>query len=284
MKKRLKLILNCVIVFSTTLVSILSVVVFSKYFTKNYFKTILNGNDSHTNIYILGNGSSLTSFLDEKKTDMPEHIMVVNYFATAPQFKLLKPKHYIMLDNNLCIKANEGNLSSQQKLIKALLEVDWKLNLYTPADSDPSLIQEFRKNININLVLYNRTPVDGYKFITHKLYDWCLGMPRPQNVSNAAVFCAIAAGFKLIYLYGVEHSWTKTFDVDPETHRIFLNDGHFYEKENKRYLPQGEYVRWLKYISMALKSHYELRFYADRCQVKIINKTKQSFIEAYDYD
>lgn len=73
-----------------------------------------------------------------KKTDMPEHIMVVNYFATAPQFKLLKPKHYIMLDNNLCIKANEGNLSSQQKLIKALLEVDWKLNLYTPADSDPS--------------------------------------------------------------------------------------------------------------------------------------------------
>lgn len=66
MKKRLKLILNCVIVFSTTLVSILSVVVFSKYFTKNYFKTILNGNDSHTNIYILGNGSSLTSFLDEK--------------------------------------------------------------------------------------------------------------------------------------------------------------------------------------------------------------------------
>lgn len=88
----------------------------------------------------------------------------------------------------------------------------------------------------------------------------------------------------MIYLYGVEHSWTKTFDVDPETHRIFLNDGHFYEKENKRYLPQGEYVRWLKYISMALKSHYELRFYADRCQVKIINKTKQSFIEAYDYD
>lgn len=233
---------------------------------------------------ILGNGSSLATFLAENEDNMPGHVMVVNYFATAPQFRVLKPKHYIMLDNNLCIKADEENTSQQQQLIKALMSVDWEMNLYTPTDSDPTLIKSFLSKSNINLILYNRTPVDGIKCISHFLYDLKLGMPRPQNVSNAAVFCAIAAGFKKIYFYGVEHSWTKSFDVDPETYRVFLNDGHFYEQDNKRYLPKGEYMRWLKDISMALKSHYTLNDYARSKGVKIVNKTKQSFVEAYDYE
>lgn len=284
MKQIIKSLLFALFQTIKTLISIASAIFFSKYYTTKYFRSIHKGFNELNEIYILGNGSSLVSFLSDNKDKMPENIMVVNYFATAPQFRELKPKHYIMLDNNLCIKPDEGNASHQQQLIYALMAIDWDINLYIPADSNPKLLKEFKKNNFINLILYNRTPIDGIRCITHFFYDLRLGMPRPQNVSNAAVFCAIAAGFKKIYLYGVEHSWTKSFDVDPKTHRVFLNDGHFYEQENKRYLPKGEYMRWLKDISMALKSHYSLRNYADSKKVKIVNKTNQSFVEAYDYE
>lgn len=284
MKKFFKTVLSLLSQSGDTLISIMSAIVFSKYNTRKNFKRVLKDKDCPKEIYILGNGSSLNTFLEERSSNMPEHVMVVNYFATTPQFKSLKPKHYIMLDNNLCIKADEGNASHQQKLIKALSEIDWNINLYMPADSDSSLISLFKTNQFINVVLYNRTPIDGITAITHFFYNMRLGMPRPQNVSNAAVFCAIASGFKTIYLYGVEHSWTKAFDVDPDTHRVFLDDGHFYESENKRFLPKGEYMRWLNDIAWALRSHYTLRKYADSCGVRIVNKTKQSFVEAYDYE
>ena len=284
MKKTIKKIIRQINALGMSLFSLVSSMVFSKYNTKKYFSSVLKDSHEFNEIFILGNGSSLNTFLETHKENMPEHVMVVNYFATTPQFRELKPKHYIMLDNNLCIKADEGNAIEQQKLIKALLEIDWNINLYTPADSDPNLIIEFRKNKRINLILYNRTPIDGIRCFSHFLYDLRLGMPRPQNVSNAAVFCAIAAGFNRIYLYGIEHSWTKSFDVDLETHRIFLNDGHFYEQENKRFLPINDYSKWLLWIHYALESHLRLREYADRIGVEIFNMTEQSFVEAYKYN
>ena len=284
MKKLLKSQLKVITSFVTTIISVLSVIIFSKHRTNKYFKSVLKGSDDDRVIYILGNGNSLSSFLDEKQASMPQHVMVVNYFATTPHFSQLRPKHYIMLDNNLCIKADEGNALHHQQLIKALLAVDWKMNIYIPADSDPALIKAFNAVSNINLVLYNRTPVEGLPFITHWFFNHRLGMPRPQNVSNSAVFCSIAAGFKTLYLYGIEHSWTKSFDVDLETHRVFLNDGHFYETDNKRFMPINDYSKWLLWIHFALESHLRLREYADSLGIKIINKTKQSFVEAYEYE
>lgn len=284
MKKKIKSVLGFIHTSVETIISLVSSLIFSKYYTKKKFKSILRNTDESNTIYILGDGSSLKNFLEERKNEMPKHIMVVNYFATTPYFRQIAPKHYIMLDNNLCIKETEANAKKRQGLLKALMSVDWNMNIYIPTDSDPMLIKAFKSNIYINLVLFNRTPIDGFKFITHFLYDQCMGMPRPQNISNAAVFCAIAAGFKLIYLYGIEHSWTKSFDVDPITHQVFLNDGHFYQEKHLRYFPKGEYMKWLIDIAKALKSHFVLREYADTKGVKIINKTKQSFVEAYDYE
>lgn len=282
MKSFCKWLVNSLHLFNETAISIAAALVFSKLGTKkNFLKVIHSPNDA---IYILGNGKSLNSFLSENKSNMPEHIMVVNYFATAPQFRTIKPRHYIMIDNNLCIKADEGNEKAQSELVEALLEIDWNINLYIPTDSNSDLLKKLSANPHINLILFNRTPVDGIKNITYCMYNLRMGMPRPQNVTNAAVFCAVAAGFKTVYLYGVEYSWTKSFDVDPETHRVFLNDGHFYKNEYIRYLPKGEYMRWLNDIAWALRSHYTLRGYADYCGVRVINKTKQSFVEAYEYE
>ena len=109
-------------------------------------------------------------------------------------------------------------------------------------------------------------------------------MPRPQNISNAAIFCAINSGYKKIYLYGVEHSWLKSFDVDPVNHKIYANDSHYYKNEYIRYYKRGEYCRVLRNQYLTFKSHFMLRDYADSENIKIVNKTKNSFIEAYEFD
>lgn len=283
MKKIAKKLYEIVSNLTQTTISLLSVLLFSKKCVRKNFKA-LSGSQIDKPLYILGNGNSLNEFLQSGEP-MPENLMVLNHFASSPFFRQVKPRNYIIVDNNLCIapETPEGKVA-QERLIKSLLSVDWAMNLYMPTDSKKELIEEFKASKFLNLVLFNRTPVDGFKWVCYKLYDSRLGMPIPQNVTNAAVFCGIASGYKTIYLYGAEHSWAKFFDVDPSNHRIFLNDGHFYEKDNIRYLPKGEYMRWLKDISTALYSHYKLRSYADYCHVRVINKTKNSFVEAYEYE
>ena len=63
-----------------------------------------------------------------------------------------------------------------------------------------------------------------------------------------------------------------------------MNDGHFYREEEMRYFEKGDYCNWLKYIHDAMKSHFELRDYADDEGVKVINKTDYTFVEAYEFE
>lgn len=266
-----------------TIVSLLSVLLFSKKNCKRYFDSIHKDCEKEDSLYILGNGSSLDIFLNSGKS-FPYNMMVVNHFASSPMFNQLRPRHYIIVDNNLCIAPEKHNSKQREILIQQFLDVKWEMNLFLPGDSSKDLIKKLQSNEYLNLVLFNRTRVSGFHAITDYLYDLKLGMPIPQNVSNAAVFCGIASGFRNIYLYGAEHSWTKSFDVDPDTHRVFMNDGHFYEKDNLRYLAKGEYKEWLLAIYLALKSHEELRRYADKKGVRIINKSEKSFVDAYDFE
>lgn len=283
MKKICKWVYAFLVDLINTIVSACSVVLFSNKLAYKYFKSVIKYSTNNT-LYILGNGSSLNQFL-ESGEELPKDIMVVNHFAKSEHFKKVQPRHYIIVDNNLCIapETEKGRIA-REELIKSFLSVDWNMNLYMPSDSNKEMIRNLKSNSNLNIILFNRTPISGFKAFCYFFFNIRLGMPLPQNVSNAAVFCGIASGFTTIYLYGTEHSWAKYFDVDPSNHRIYLNDGHFYEKDNIRYLPKGEYMRWLKDISNALNSHHILRGYADYSHVKIINKTKQSFVEAYDYE
>ena len=155
--------------------------------------------------------------------------------------------------------------------------------LYFPNNGDLNMLNKVVENKNVRICIYNMTPVDGLKTVSHFLYRLNLGMPRPQNISNAAIFCAINSGYKKIYLFGVEHSWLKNFDVNPDNHRIFVNDSHFYQLDNIRYYKKGEYLRSIINISKAFKSHFLLRRYADSRGAAIVNKTVTSFIEAYEF-
>lgn len=283
MKKFLKFLYQSAGLCFDSIVALLSVLMFSSFKSNRVFKQQCNlYNDS--DCFILGNGSSLAAFLEDC-TFEDKNIMVVNFFASTPYFKKIKPNFYIVLDNILIGRSErQSSKEKVEKLYNDLLSVNWPITFLYPSNGDKGIFELLRKNKFITTIKYNMTPVSGIKGISHWLYRKSLGMPLPQNISNAAVFCAINLGFKKVYLYGVEHSWMKSFDVHPEYHRIYMNDGHFYEKENIRWFNRGDYCNWLKYIHRAMLSHFELRDYADSLGVKVINKTSKSFIEAYEFE
>lgn len=284
MKEFLKHLYASVQLVNKTIISIVSVILFSNRKSDSFFKNEKQKHEGGT-CYIFGNGPSLHDFFSSVSTEGKE-IYVVNYFALSEYFQKVKPTNYIVLDNVLVGNPASWEYDKEkvESLYRELSTVDWKMTFYYPSNGNSKMIERLKENPNITICIYNMTPVSGYKSISHWLFKRSLGMPWPQNISNAAVFCALNSGYKKIYLYGVEHSWLKSFDVHPETHKIYMNDGHFYEKDNIRWFKKGDYCQWLLWINRALQSHFELREYADSIGAKIVNKTPTSFIEAYEFD
>lgn len=284
MKRTVKKIYAGIGVLIETVVSIISVLLFSSFRGNKTFKAQRAMREDSDCCYILGNGASLTDYLKTHKHNQ-RNVFVVNYFGSLPQFRELKPDNYIVLDNVLIGRDRKNqNLDIVNKLYDCFQSIDWPMTFYYPSNGDMSIVQKIQNNNNISIVKYNMTPVSGIKCIRNWIYKKSLGMPLPQNISNAAIFCALNSGYKKIYLYGVEHSWMKSFDVDPVTHRIYMNDGHFYQKDNIRFFNRGDYKDWLLFIYKAMKSHFMLREYADDIGAKIVNKTANSFIEAYEFE
>ena len=94
----------------------------------------------------------------------------------------------------------------------------------------------------------------------------------------------INMGYKQIYLYGAEFSWTKNIDVDPENNKVFLNDSHFYNKTDIVYYNNGWYKWYLEAVVEMLDGTERIASYADEMKVKIFNRTKGSFIDAFEYE
>lgn len=286
MKKLLKGFFSFTKQLFDTIVSIFSALLFSSYKVDKYFKRQRKARTQGEVCNILCNGPSLAPVLD---SDHPvfENSFAVNYFAFSEHYQKIKPNNYIVLDNadTGTVPLTEQEKKDVERFYNIMVyETNWPMTFYYPNNGKKEYIDIISKNKNINVVVYNMTPISGFKKVCHWLYRHSLGMPRPQNISNAAVFCALNAGFKKIYLYGAELSWMKQFEVHPKTHKLYMNDGHFYEEDNIRWFERGTYCNWLLYIHMGLKSHFDLREYADSIGAKIINKCPTSYIEAYEFE
>lgn len=282
MKTTCKKIYKFVTVLLEMFVFVLSVTLFSSFGVGRSFKNIQKTLFFDYDVHILCNGPSLKDVIC-KQDFKGLNLLAVNYFALTDAFITLKPNYYIILDPNLS-RRSSNQLEQRNKLIEAIAKVSWKMILFVPRDISKDWLEKMKHNECVKIIKYNQTPVSGFRGISHYIYKKSLGMPLPQNVLNAAIFCAINAGFKHIYLYGAEHSWMKNFDVDESTHRVYLNDGHFYKSENIRYMPKGSYKKWLRWIYLMMNSHDMLREYANYRGVTILNRTPNSFIDAYDFD
>jgi hypothetical protein len=279
MKKICKSIYAHVHLLFSTLISILSAILFSSLSKANKIKKLANVNQT-TTCSILANGPSLRSVLEENHEQfLNQDLFVVNFFAHSVYFQILKPKYYVITDN---IFFKEDYSENVNKLREAFNTINWDIILWIPTGRDNArFIKEVKQNRFVKIMHYNMTPIKAYRSLEYFMYKHNLGMPRPQNVSNTSIFLATNLHYKTINLYGADHSWLKTLYVNDDN-QVCFEDVHFYDnKARNRQGDIGKLSFLLSLYVMAFDTHLRLQDYAQHLGVEILNHTSGSYIDAY---
>lgn len=235
-------------------------------------------------VIVMGNGPSLKEAMvmhREVLERTPK--LAVNLSALTPDFRVLQPEYYLLADIAFFLKEKTGNVP---KLWKALTEVDWPMTMFLPARY--RRMKEIRRlPSNITLKWYNLTPAEGWKWLMHPIYDMGLAMPRPRNVLVPSIMSLMREGFTRIVLTGADHNWSRTLWVT-DRNRVVSVQPHFYEDDDEE-LKRAEEIFKNVHIhdvyrnyAIAFKSYFDVKAYADKKGVTILNATPGSFIDAFE--
>lgn len=293
MKEYLKETYHWIVLLAQTIVSFLLILFFNHGKSNREFKRFRN-KCSCQSVSILGNGPSMKDLLHRNVGLLKySDLVVVNYFANSDGFFFLRPKYYILLDPSFFVKeygvSSEINAKSNEPLKTKLKDnlklVDWEMILFVPYTStSKKAINDFVDNPKIKVEFFYATQINGFECFQNWMYARNQGLPSSKNVLIPAIMLMLNVGYKKIYLYGAEFSWTKTMDVDIDNGMMFFNDKHYYSKEEIRYFNKGGYKWWLDSIVKMLDATERVAKYAEKINAVVINRTKGSFIDAFKYE
>lgn len=280
-----------------TILSIIKILIKSKFNLSSYSST-------GKSLIIIGNGPSANDFLMNFKPVYDSEFMCVNMFAATPEFQKVKPKYYLMSDHAFLDFSKDvfedatklPRLKKQPDFLQIQVQINtvwstlfsakWEIVLFIPQLYKNTYIVKLAQSKNIKIHFFNYTVVKGFKWFENLIYSSKLGSPQSQNVINSCIFQAINAGFKEIYLIGVDNNFHLNMIID-ENNVLQHIDNHFY-KIDKPTIPQlhanGTPVRMHEFflsLHKAFYAHHRLQEYALYKGVNIFNATKGSFIDAY---
>lgn len=283
-KKKMKILLKKLYAWAVnlmqTIVSICSVLVFTKRGTPN-LKTLSREMELKDECYLLGTGPSLKKVLETKGYLERKTFMVMNNFFRSEYFDVVKPRFIVLVDPAYFREINDDfSKASREDMIKAMNAITWEMTLIVPYEFQGSVSQKRIVNEKVKYCYINNIPVDGFTKVSHWFYRRNLGMPLPCNVMIAAIFCCINIGYKKVYLLGAEHSWTKDLRVNDQNQVCYYDD-HFYDNKSMRVVPNTDISSMLLQISKGFNSHKQLHRYAESEYCEVYNLTEGSFIDAY---
>ena len=266
-----------------TIVSFLSIVLMpcSKSARKQY-----EHNQAIEDVHILANGPSLQEMLKDHLLFLKTHdTLAVNHFASNPTFTVIKPKYYVLLDPAYFGESCSIELQDRiPVLMDNLSRVDWPMTLYVPyTKTVVSDVKNRLHNPRITIEPFCARKVIGFKSFRNWAYKRNMGIPSSKNVLLPALLLMLNKGYKSIYLYGAEFSWTKTYWVNSEDGKMYTDDVHFYDKTCIP-LKKGEFKFNLACLKEALDATDYYQEYAEYLGAKIINRTPGSFIDAFPYE
>jgi len=274
--------------FSQTIGSIIKII----FLTKFSFIGKIKKKESNSNLLILGNGPSLKSDIENNLEIIRKFdLLAVNYFATTDYFSTLKPQYYSiaapeMFKNN----SNPEILKNSKQLFKDIAKkTNWPMTLFIPAIAYKA--NEWKKiileNKNIDIVYFNNTPINGFKWFKYFLWKNNYGMPRPHNVLIPSLIISINLKYNNIYINGADHSWLKEISVNNQNEAL-INQKHFYDYNSSTPKPmhkggkgQRKLHEILEKFYFTFKSYHEINEFANSQDIKIINLTEGSFIDAF---
>lgn len=232
---------------------------------------------------VMGNGPSLRDAIEKHKDVLMRYPrLAVNLSALTPDFHDLKPQYYILADIAFFAKEKSGKVP---QLWEALREVDWEMTLFLPAMAR-KMEEAGRLPANITVKYYNLTPAEGFDAIMHPLYDSGLAMPRPRNVLIPSIMNLMREGFSRIVLIGADHNWSRTLWVTDRNCVVSVQP-HFYKDDDAELRRAEEIFKNVRIhevyenYAIAFKSYFNVKRYADRRGVEILNATPGSFIDAF---
>ncbi len=251
-----------------------------------YCPIVRNGADASRGdrpLYIMGNGPSLRTNLDNNLELLERSdTLAVNFAANTPEFRILRPKYYVLADPHFFRNVSDKNVAALSESLKA---VDWRMTLFVPAKSRRSVARMI-DNPMVSVEGFNFLAAEGWKWLEQFMFRLRLGMPRPRNVLIPSIMIGIWLGYKKIYILGADHSWLKTLDVDSDNRVVsvqphfYKEDSHEVERINRTYLDLKLH-QVLESMTIAFASYHKINAYASRCGITIINATPGSFIDAF---
>lgn len=234
-------------------------------------------------LYIMGNGPSLRTNLDNNLELLERSdTLAVNFAANTPEFRILRPKYYVLADPHFFRNISDKNVAV---LLESLKAVDWRMTLFVPAKSRRSVARMI-DNPMVSVEGFNFLAAEGWKWLEQFMFRLRLGMPRPRNVLIPSIMIGVWLGYKKIYILGADHSWLKTLDVDSDNRVVsvqphfYKEDSHEVERINRTYLDLKLH-QVLESMTIAFASYHKINAYASRCGITIINATPGSFIDAF---
>lgn len=286
MREFLKICYAWSVKFMQSCISVISVCLLSSLRVARRLKHVEVGELS-AKAFVLANGSSLKEILENEqlgKEICENDSIVMNYFAISDYFTLVRPKFYVLMDPVFFEEKNIQDNIKVKQMFEALNKLDWDMKLYIVNTPSAKKARKYITNDYVEIVLFNGTRARGGIRLQNFFYRHNLGIPSSRNVIIPAMMILINAGYKKIYLYGAEFSWTKSIDVNPQNNKVFLNDGHFYQSQDVVYYEKGWYKWYLENIVEMLDGVYQVAEYAKAMHVVVINRTKSSFIDAFPYE
>ncbi len=237
-------------------------------------------------LVILANGPSLNATVSGHREFLENKtLLAVNFSACSPMFTDLKPEIYLIADPLFWLVPEKMN-----SLFGSLAKnTGWPLHLFMPVRAlcEKEWQNIIKTNPNIQIHLYNTTPVEGFKRWANFLYRKGLGVPRPHNVLIPSIATGLRLPFRRIYLAGADHSWLPEINVT-ENNQVLMHQKHFYDNSSSKAdtvkqedLNPARLHTILYHMHVAFKAYFTLLDYARTLDKEIINITPGSFIDAF---
>lgn len=289
MKELFKHLNEGIVLFFQTLTSLFDVFCFGHPFLRK-----VKLSPSKKCVSVLANGPSAREIINDKPELLAGgDLLSMNDAAASDYFAKLKPNYYILLDpayfggSWLGDKELTENTFDQTlaKMNENLLNVNWQMILLLPSSKKADeFAGRFKNHEYVKVMRFNASRIQGFDNYKMWAFGKGWGVPSSRNIIIPAILLMIDAGYDNVYLYGAEFSWTKYMDIDHENGLLFMNDRHYYCKDEIRYFGQGAYRLRLLHIAEMLGGLESVAKYALRKNVNVVNRTKGSFIDAFPYE
>lgn len=251
-----------------------------------YFRNEFKRTKQNKRLCLLGNGPSF-SLIEEHIDKLKDYdFCAVNLSVNTDLFFILKPKMLVMVD---MIFWMQPKLEKIKKAWENIQRINWDIQIFIPYNFPNQMKKEFERNGHVTVCRYannNWEPeTRSANFLKMWLYKKGLVSPNGTNVSIAAIYTAILNGYKEINLLGVEHSWMNDIKVN-EHNEVVLIDRHYYGNTEHVWLDyEGNPIKLRDFLESQLATftgHMYLRDFANYMHIQIINRTKNSYIDAYE--